>query len=90
MSEAIKPEIGLGDGLFQQASFVIMVLYVYTRLRTQYVVMSELHCVVDFRLSEPRLFIPGGEDLDGHILPHPGAPPHLRIPAFACKQSKEN
>lgn len=27
MSEAIKPEIRLGDGLFQQASFVIMVLY---------------------------------------------------------------
>lgn len=58
--------------------------------RTQYVVMSELHCVVDLRLSEPGLFIPWGEDLDGHILPHPGAPPHLPIPAFTCKPSKEN
>lgn len=58
--------------------------------RTQYVVMPELYRVVDLCLSEPRLFIPWGEDLDGHILPHPGAPPHLPIPAFACTPSEEN
>lgn len=49
--------------------------------------MSQLHCVVDLRLSEPGLLVPGGEDLDSHALPHPGSPPHLPIPAFAWKQS---
>lgn len=54
---------------------------------TQDVVMPQLHRVVDLRLPEPGLFVPGGEDLDGHALPHPRPPPHLPIAAFACKEA---
>lgn len=50
---------------------------------TQYVFMSEQHCVVDLRLSEPGLFISRREDFNSHILPLPLPPPHLSIPPFA-------
>lgn len=45
--------------------------------------MSEQHCVVDLRLPEPGLFIPRGEDLDGHTLAMPQAPPYLTIAALS-------
>lgn len=49
--------------------------------------MAQLHSIVDLRLSEPGLLIPGGEYLDSYTLPHPRPPPHLTIPAFTWKQS---
>ena len=52
--------------------------------------MSELDSVVDLGLPEPRLFIPGGEDLHGHALSHPGAPPHLSIPPFTLFGEQHN
>ena len=52
----------------------------YSSLVTQDVVVSELDSVVDLGLPEPRLFVPGGEDLHSHTLTHPGAPPHLSVP----------
>ena len=52
----------------------------YPCFATQDVVVSELDSVVDLCLPKPGLFIPGGEDLHGHTLSHPGAPPHLSIP----------
>lgn len=46
--------------------------------------MPQQHGVVDLGLTEPRLLIPGGEDLDGHVLPMPHASPHLAVAPFAC------
>ena len=54
--------------------------------RTQDVVVSQLHGVVNLCLSEPGLLVSGGEDLHSHTLPHPGSPPHLPIPAFTWRQ----
>lgn len=45
--------------------------------------MPEQHRVVDLRLTEPRLLVPGGEDLHGHVLPVPDATPHLPVAPFA-------
>lgn len=39
--------------------------------------MPQHHRLVDLSLAEPRAFLPGGEDLNGHLLPAPLAPPHL-------------
>jgi len=44
--------------------------------------MSQQHGVVDFRLSEPRLLISGGEDLNSDILPLPLTPPHFTVAAL--------
>ena len=52
---------------------------------TQDVVVPQQHGVVDLGLAEPRLLIPGGEDLDGHVLPVPNASPHLAVAPFACR-----
>lgn len=46
--------------------------------------MPEEDGVVDLRLAEPRLLVPGGEDLHGHVLPVPHASPHLTVAPFAC------
>lgn len=46
--------------------------------------MPQHHSVVQLCFPEPRLLIPGGEDLHSDILPLPTAPPHLTIPAFPC------
>lgn len=51
---------------------------------TQDVVVPQEDGVVDLCLSEPRLLIPGGEDLHGHALPVPHASPHLSIAPFPC------
>lgn len=46
--------------------------------------MPEEDSVVDLGLAEPRLLVPGGEDLHGHALPVPHTSPHLAIASFAC------
>lgn len=46
--------------------------------------MPEEDGVVDLCLTEPRLLIPGGEDLHGHALAVPHASPHLAVASFAC------
>ena len=49
---------------------------------TQDVLVSQQDSVVDFSLSEPRLFISGGKYFDGNTLPLPLAPPHFAVTAL--------
>lgn len=51
-------------------------------LRTEDVLMSQQHRVIDFSFSEPGLLVPGGEDFDGDALSLPLAPPHFAITAL--------
>lgn len=97
MSEAMKPETKsqkrscFADFLGMMDIARLLFLGIYTMIHslpyTQYVVMAQLHRVVDLRLPEPGLFVPGGEDLDGHALPHPRPPPHFPIAALACEEA---
>ena len=49
---------------------------------TQYVLMPQHNCLVDFCLSKPRSFLSCEEDLDSNTLITPLALPHLTIAAF--------
>lgn len=41
------------------------------------VLVPQHHGLIDLSLSEPGALLSGGEDLDGHLLSSPLAPPHL-------------
>lgn len=41
------------------------------------ILVPEHDGLVDLGLPKPRAFLSGGEDLDGHLLSSPLAPPHL-------------
>jgi len=51
-------------------------------VRTEDVLMSQQHSVVDLRLSEPGLLVSGGEDFDGDTLSLPLTPPHFTVTAL--------
>lgn len=50
---------------------------------TEYVVMSHQEGLIDFRLSEPTLFLGGEEDFDCHPLSSPLAHPDLSVSPFS-------
>lgn len=51
-------------------------------VRTQDVLMSQQHGVVDLSLSEPGLLVSGGEDFDCNALSLPLTPPNFTITAL--------
>lgn len=51
-------------------------------VRTQDVLMSQQHGVVDLSLSEPGLLISGGEDFDCDTLSLPLTPPYFTVTAL--------
>lgn len=51
-------------------------------VRTQDVLVSQQHSVVDLSLSEPGLLVSGGEDFDCDTLSLPLTPPHFTITAL--------
>lgn len=66
-----------------QLVFWRILTFVVGSNEAQNVLVSQHHRLVDLSLAEPGALLAGGEDLHGHFLPAPLAPPHLAETALS-------
>lgn len=71
-----RPLEGAGGTVLGSVTFVI------SRNEAQDVVMSEHDGLINLGLAEPRPLVPGGEDLDSHVLSSPLSSPNLTEATF--------